>query len=166
MLLVVFILLPLTIIFGVFLLVTKESKWLKFIGITWLSPFVLISILGLFKSLFSKKSLKKSDYYGTYLIDTTKYPGHQARWQFNHLKFEIKENDSIICYVINDDESLSVYSGTISTLNSYEAVRLQLKMSEPKFHLLANHPTLYRTHSGFYLVFSSKKFGNVFFVKR
>jgi hypothetical protein len=164
-LLAVFILLPLTIMFGIFLLVTKESKWLKYIGITWFSPFVLLCVLGLFKFFLSKKTLKKSDYYGIYFIDTTKYPGKQARWQFNHLKFEIKENDSIICYVINDDESLSVYSGTISTLNSYEAARLQLKMNEPKFHVFADHPTLYRTYAGFYLVFDSKKFGNVFFVK-
>lgn len=114
---------------------------------------------------FQKKVLKKSDLYGEYVIDRDFFPGKQADWQYNHFRFEIKENDSIFFYETQGKEIIKTYRGVISTLPVYKSARLVIKMESPGHHILSENPTIYREVWGFYLVFKSLKFYNVFFRK-
>lgn len=125
----------------------------------------LVIISSALRFFTSKTVLKKSDYYGTYIIDHNYFPGKQADWQYNSFRFEIKENDSIYFYHTDGEKVLHTYKGIISTVKPYNSARLVVKMDKPTHHIIESNPTTYRSAWSFYLVFNSAKFNNVFFKK-
>jgi hypothetical protein len=137
-----------------------------------ISLFLICSILILFgfamylgKIIKAKKVLEKEDYFGEYTIDRDYFTGKQTDWQYNHYRFKIKENDSIYFYVTDREKINETYKGVISTLASYRSARLVIEMESPIHHVLTTNPTIYREAWGFFMVFKSPKFNNMYFRK-
>ena len=165
-LLFIFVLLPLT---GILLLLwafTKKNIFGKTLGIIWIAIIAIGIVSGILQKLNAKILLTKKDFYGQYSIEKKYFPGKQSDWQYNTFRFEIKNNDSIYFYVTDKDKIISTFSGTISTLKPYSSERLVITMTKPTHHILTSNPTIYRDTKGFYLVFNSPKYENVFFKKK
>lgn len=125
-----------------------------------------LSLLSLFiQWVTAPKILKKEDYYGTYHIKRNLFPGEQSDWQYNTYNFEIKSNDSIYFKILTDNRVSKIYRGKIKTITPYSSARLKLCMDFPTHHILDSDPAIYRNAWGFYLVFYSPKYNNVFFEK-
>jgi hypothetical protein len=108
--------------------------------------------------------LTKNDIVGEYRIDTTFYPGANAKWQYDHYKFYITNKDSILFIVMKEKEiPRTIYKHKIK----YSKIppKLWSVVADTTHHLILNQPTLYRGHDKFYYVFHSEKFGNMFFRK-
>ena len=133
------------------------SWWIFFISI----PFILM-ILSIFTS---KKEIEKEDIVGNYIIDRTKCSGKQADWQYNHYRFKITENGKIYFYITNKEQIIRTIEGNVKYTHTGFSPHLIIELEEPKFHILAENPTLYREIWSFYYVFESSKFGNMFFTK-
>lgn len=164
-LLFVFILVPLTGILLVIWLLTRKKMFGTILGWIWLGIFGLILLSGIIQWLTAKTELKKKDYYGQYVINRDYFPGKQADWQYEHFRFEIKENDSFYFYVTDKEKILKTYKGTIVTIKPYSSERLMIHMEQPTHHILTSDPTTYRSAWSFYVVFYSPKFNNVYFKK-
>lgn len=162
---IVFIFLPLLVILMLCGIFTER----RFFGYAILSliggAIILFSLSQLFQWIASPKILKKEDYYGTYHIKRDLFPGKQTDWQYDRYNFVIKDNDSIYFNVVSAGQVSKVYKGKIETVSPYESARLKLCMDSPTHHILASDPTVYRSPLGFYLVFYSSKYNNVFFEK-
>jgi hypothetical protein len=161
----IFILLPLIIILviGGFAMDSRRSfKGIGYIGIFLIGLIILSNII---QFCTAKTVLKKSDYYGVYVVDKNFFKGKQADWQYNTYRFEIKKNDTIYFHFTQNDSILKTYKGTISTSNPYGSERLIINMIKPTHHILTTNPTIMRSAWDFNLVFNSPKFGNVFFKK-
>jgi len=137
----------------------------KILGFIWLGILGLILLAGITRKLTSKTELEKNDYYGEYVINRDYFKGKQTDWQYNHFRFEITDKDSIFFYVTDKEKILKIYRGTIKTISPYSSARLTIEMEQPTHHILASNPTTYRSAWGFYLVFKSPKFYNMFFEK-
>ena len=161
----VYILIPLTGVSLVVWLITRKTVLGKVTGMIWLGVLGLVMLSGLVKWLTSKTTLEQKDYCGGYIVDRDFFPGKQADWQYEHFKFEIKENDSIYFYVTDKASILKTYAGKITTTEPYNSARIRLHMEEPTHHIVVNNPTTYRSAWSFYLVFHSSKFNNMFFKK-
>jgi len=162
---IIFIILPLTIISLLLWLVSKKAIFGKTILLIWIGIFTLIVFVSVLKIFTDKKELNKNDIYGEYIIDRTKFAGKQSDWQYNHFRFEIKENNTIVFYETENDKILKTYKGTISFHPAYKRPRLIIHIDTPRHHIIEDKPTLYRTIWSFYYVFKSPKFGNIFFKK-
>ena len=160
------ILIPLFII-GIFLYgLTKSPTFIgKGILIIYALGIVYVIIMSIISLLAKKKVLDKSDFYGEYSIDRNYFSGKQADWQYNSFRFEIKKNDSIFFHVTNGAKIRKTYKGTISSSTPYESARLMIKMEKPNHHILKSNPTIYREAWGFFMVFKSQKFNNMYFRK-
>ncbi len=132
--------------------------WLFYISI----PFLMILI-----SIFTdKKEIEKDDIYGTYVINRDKCAGKQADWQYNHYRFEIKEDNTIIFYITDGKKIIKEIKGTVEVKEYFTpSPHLKINFAEPRFHVIKDNPTLYREVWSFYYVFCSEKYGNMFFSK-
>ncbi len=161
-----FILIPSFVILIITWVLTRKIIFGKIIGC------VVLGVLGLtflslsIQFLTSKTKLEKQDYYGQYVINRDYFKGKQADWQYENFRFEIKDNDSLYFYVTNKNKILKTYRGTISTSKPYNSEILIINMQQPTHHIVTHNPTVYRDAWGFYLVFYSPKFNNVYFKKR
>lgn len=164
---IIFFITPLTGILLVVWLLTRNSNFGKVLAFIWLAILMLVLLLSLIKLFTSKKELEKSDYYGEYIIKREFFKGKQSNWQYNHFRFEIKENDSIYFYVTDKEKILETFRGSINTTDpkTYISERLIIEIEEPIHHILTSNPTTFRETWDFYLVFNSPKFSNVFFEK-
>lgn len=166
---------------------------IKFIFLLLISPFIFLTVRYGAKNRFNKKGkiilslfflvifliitsiilnqvnkkirLKKTDYYGEYIINRDFFKGKQANWQYNSFRFEIKQNDSIYFYVTEKEKILKTLKGKISSSSPNGSSRIQIHMIDSNHHILKSHPTTYRSTWSFYLVFYSEKFNNVYFKK-
>lgn len=161
----IFILIPVTVILLLAWLSTQKIIYKKVVGFTWLGIVVLIILSAGINAFVNKKTLKKHDFYGQYIVDRDFFPGKQANWQYDNFRFEIKTNDSVYLYVTNEDRIMKTFVGTITTLAPYRSKRLVVKMKEPCHHIFESNPTIYRSPWSFYLVFNSPRFGNMFLKK-
>lgn len=160
-----FIILPLTIFLSLVWLVSRKKIFGKAILYIWIGIFSLVTLASIVKIFTDKKELDRDDIYGEYIIDRTKFSGMQSDWQYNHYRFIINEDNSIIFYETERDRILKRHKGTISFHPSYKRPRLIINIDEPRHHIIENEPTLYRTVWSFYYVFNSPEYGNVFFKK-
>lgn len=136
--------------------------------------FILVGMWGLVIALFFFVSLAghysrpirlaKEDIVGEYRIDADFYPGTNASWQYDHFKFLITGDDSIV-FVVMDEKEIpeSVYRHKIQYSDGPPV--LWSISADTTHHIIEHGPTLYRSHSRFYYVFRSEKFGNMFFRK-
>ena len=163
----IFILVPLTGILLVIWLTSRQQIIGKVIGFIWLGIFALALLSVTIQWLTAKTELDKQDYYGEYIINRDYFYGEQTDWQYNHFRFEITETDSILFFVTEKGKVLKTYRGTIKTSDpkNHHSERLIIEMEKPKHHIMMSNPTTYRSAWGFYLVFNSPKFHNVFFKK-
>jgi len=160
-----FILIPLTIILLIGWAVTRKNLYGKVVAIIWLGIMGLIMISITIQAITSKKTLRKTDYYGQYIIDRDYFPGKQADWQYDSFRFEVKDNDSIYLFVTNKEQITKTIKGVITTVAPYGSERLMLNMPQPRHHIFETDPTVFRSTWSFYLVFNSSKFGNMYFKK-
>ncbi|MGB5983095.1 MAG: hypothetical protein WBG46_13210 [Nonlabens sp.] len=127
------------------------------------ATFLLLTIIwGL---LNQKMVLEPDDFYGNYTVNRSYFEKKQANWQYNHYRFEIKENDSIYFYHTDGSKILETWKGKVYYPGFHKSARLHIKMKEPKHHILESDPTIYREAWKFHLVFNSAKFGNMYFIK-
>lgn len=161
----IFILIPIT---GILLIswMLSQKVWIgKMLGLVWLGIFGLMLLVGIGQWFIAKTILDKSDYYGEYVVKRDYFQGAQSDWQYNHMRFEITEEDSIYFYLTEGEEIMKTYRGIIDTRSPHGSARLVIKMDKPSHHVMSYNPTTYRSSWDFYLVFQSPKFYNVFFEK-
>jgi hypothetical protein len=142
---------------------TKNNTHLFAVLKIWLLPTSVISILLILGWLNSLTLVDKDKIVGIYEIDNEFYPGKNADWQKSHFRFQIKEDSTFILFSRLADKSEKQYIGKISWANE-ATEKWSVKMLNPH-HVIDNHPVLYREKFGFYYVFRSKRFGNMFFRK-
>ncbi|WP_342644830.1 hypothetical protein [Mucilaginibacter sp. CSA2-8R] len=159
------ILIPATALLLIIWAISRKRVFGKALGCLWMFVFVLGFLSVIFRGLFDKKNLNKNDYHGTYVINRSYFAGKQADWQYNHFRFEIKDNDSIYFYVTNEAKILKTYKGTVSTTTDYASARLILNMEANTHHIMRQDPTAIRGAWSFTLAFRSPKFNNVYFKK-
>lgn len=164
-LLMVFVILPLTMLLLLMWLISKKRIIGKVLFVMSAGIFGLVFLATLMNLLTSKKVLDKNDYYGEYTIDRNYFSGKQADWQYNHFRFEITENDSIFFYVTDKEDVIETYKGTIDVSYRYKSAVLVIDMEQETHHILTSNPTIYREAWGFFLVFQSPKFYNTYFRK-
>ncbi|MGB3798838.1 MAG: hypothetical protein WA952_03425 [Lewinella sp.] len=125
----------------------------------------LVGLLVL-KWALSKVILDREDIYGTYRVDRDFYPGRQADWQHDHYELTINPLGTITLRERYDGGGTATFSGTYQLKEGYaSAPRLQLTNDYPIHHVVSENPTLYRETWGFYYVFRSPRYGNMFFRK-
>jgi hypothetical protein len=164
-LLFVFIIIPVSGILIVLWLTTGKSIYGKGLGLLYAGVTGIVVLGYVSEMRRAKILLEKKDFYGSYTIDRTFFPGMQAAWQYNSFRIEILKNDSLYFHVTEGQRILKTYRGLISTVKPYNSARLVIKMTNPTHHILSSNPTIYRGRNSFCLVFNSPKFGNVFFSK-
>ncbi len=162
---VVFILFPLSIILPIVWLLTKRRLFGKILLFIWIPILSLIIITSIVHFFIDKKSIKRQDIYGEYIIDRTKFPGKQADWQYNHFRFKITKESKFIFYTIDNNKIVKADSGKVVFVDSYSQPRIIVQVEKPRQQIIEDEPTLYRSVWSFYYVFYSPKFKNVFFTK-
>jgi hypothetical protein len=95
---------PLSAILLITWFITRKHHWGKIIGFLWLGLLAMVMLISGLNWILGKPNLEKDDYYGQYIVDPI-FPGKQADWQYNHFRFEIKDNDSIYFYVTEKEKS-------------------------------------------------------------
>jgi hypothetical protein len=161
----ILIVLPLTGLLLLIWIVSRKKIFGVFLGIIWGGIFGLVLLSVVLRPLFEKVTLDKEDYYGQYVVDRTYFSGEQADWQYNYFRFEITENDSIYFYKTEGAAVVEVFKGVVSYPTPYSSARLAIKMDQPTHHVVSSNPITYRNIWGFYLVFNSPRFHNMFFTK-
>ncbi len=161
-----FVLLPLSVILLLLAGFTKHKFFIYALGVIW-GGLVLVLLLGaILRPFYTKKVLDKEDFYGAYVVDRDYFSGDQADWQYNHFRFEIREDDTFYFYETDGEKILKTYSGQIATTGkTYVSERLKIYMESPGHHVLHSNPTVYREPWNFFLVFKSTKFHNMYFRK-
>ncbi|WP_224997033.1 hypothetical protein [Cesiribacter sp. SM1] len=159
---------PLLILLTIGLIVgfifTRKKGLLKLLGIVW-GLLILLIIVGTISDYYRRPiRLTKNDIVGTYRIDTSFYPGENARWQYEHVKFQITEDDEFILTVMQDDNNYKELHGQV-VWSSGPPDLWTVKMDDTTHHIVESGPTLYRGHDRFYYVFESSKWNNMFFRK-
>jgi hypothetical protein len=144
-------------------IVTKKKIFIK-VPIYFISSLVILATINwIINSYKEKTTLKHKDYFGYYQIDTSFYPGKQAKWQFENLKLKLTVNNQLI--LMDKTFKNKIIKGKFITVTPYNSARLVIISTNQPHHLLKENPTTYRSNSSFYLVFHSDKFNNVFFRK-
>lgn len=162
---VVFVLLPFTVVSVIIWLLTKRGLLLIASALGWVGILAIALLSTVVQALTSKIVLNKNDYYGSYVVNRDYFPGKQADWQYNNFRFEIKSNDSIFFHVTDGEKITKTYRGAVDMTAPYHSKRLNIVMVAPTHHIVIDNPTTYRGIWSFYLVFTSPKFGNLFFKK-
>ena len=122
---------------------------------TWV-PFLFIILCAVTVIwLENEVVLTKKDFYGTYRINRNYFPGEDAEWQYEHYKFKILENDSIV----------RVYKGKVFFNESYKSVRIWFDMLSPVHHVMSDQPLIIRSRWGFDIVMFSPLYNNMYFEK-
>jgi type IV secretory pathway TrbL component len=159
----IIIILPIILILLVVGIVTKKKIFIK-APIYFIIFLVFIATISWIINRYNEKiTLKHKDYFGYYQIDTSFYPGKQAKWQFENLKLKLTANNQLLLYDKNSRNK--IIKGKFTTVTPYNSARLVIISTNQSHHLLKENPTTYRSNSSFYLVFHSDKFKNVFFRK-
>lgn len=164
-LLLMFVILPATGLLGILWLITRQSVVGSALALIWCGVVSLIIVAGIAGWLTSDKVLDREDYNGSYVIDRDFFPGKDADWQYNHFGFEIRKNDSIYFHRTEGERIVKTWKGTVKTTTTYRSARLIVEMDTPAHHIVAFNPTTFRSAWGFYLVFSSRVYRNMFFRK-
>lgn len=164
-LLFAFVIVPICIILLILGVVSRKKIFVIIIGYIFTGIIALIVLSSIIQGFTATIELEKEDYYGTYIVDRSKFPGKQSDWQYDNFRFEIKSNDSIFFYSTRGEKITHTFKGKVSTVKPHVSARLVLNMDQPTHHIIQDNPTTYRDWRDFYLVFNSKRFKNVFFKK-
>lgn len=147
---------------------TKKKIYIWLLGILWF----VVGVVYLYRRGSSSSEvplmnmpIEKKDYYGSYVIAREFFSGDQVDWQYDHFRFEIKDNDSIYFYLTNGAKINKTFRGGISTVTLDTNENLVLHMDTPTHHILKTNPRLYFKDNDLFLIFKSKKYHNVYFKK-
>lgn len=143
--------------------IAKNKITLKLLAWLWVFTIFIIVVGSIMNNYSTLIRLTKQDIIGDYKIDTTFYPGKNAKWQYEHYRFTITGSDSLYFYITHKD--------TIA-----KTIKVKLKFSNgppdlwrvdgiTAYHVIKYPPTLYRGYNKFYYVFHSDMYGNMFFRK-
>ena len=141
----------------------RDSPLGKVILVGFITGGLLLSTLIIIGILSKKKVLDREDFHGTFVVDRSYFKGMQVDWQYEHYRFEITEQDSILFHVTDGRQIMKTYRGTVSYPSPYGSARLHLCMELPTHHILSSDPTIYRSAWDYYVVFHSPRYHNVFF---
>jgi hypothetical protein len=161
----IFVLVPATALLLVIWAISRKRIFGIALGCIWMFIFALAFLSGILRGRSKNKNLDINDYHGNYIINRNYFAGKQADWQYNHFRFEIKDNDSIYFYVTDGSKILKTYKGKVSTTNNYISARLILHMDSNTHHIMLQNPTTIRSAWSFTLAFYSPVFNNVYFKK-
>ncbi|MEQ1733795.1 MAG: hypothetical protein ABL940_08985 [Bacteroidia bacterium] len=117
----------------------------------------------------SKTVVEQNDVYGKYSIDNTMFAGKQANWQKQHFEFEITKDDTLRFYVLNNGKKIRTDKRKIIFTNTgYVSAlwKFNLENDSLTHHCISSTPILYRYPFKFRYVFLSKKYNNMYFVKK
>ena len=131
--------------------------------VIWVTTVIFISFFVLSSWFFSLTTVNKSKIIGRYEVDTTFYPGVNANWQQQHYRFEVRPHSQFAFFERLADGSEKMYLGNITWANE-KTEKWSISM-DIDHHVVPLHPVLYRERFGFYYVFKTKKYGNMFFRK-
>lgn len=147
----------------IYYIISKNKKAL----ITILILVIGIILLFIFDTIARREPIKlnREGIIGEYRIDTTFYPGKNARWQYYHYRFSITENDSITLIHLNDSSiPIATYKYKIRYTDGPPDI--WSVDTNKAYHIVAHHPILFRSYNRFYYVLRSDKYGNMFFRKQ
>src|SRR5688572_16165164 len=116
-----FVLLPFTLILLIAWALTKNNNFKQLAVASWIIIIIIMVIGKLVQLITDKKELEKEDYYGEYIVNRDYFKGRQSDWQYEHFRFEIKENDSIYFYVTDKEKVIRTHTGVIQTTIPYES---------------------------------------------
>jgi hypothetical protein len=160
-------------------LVKKKAKPALFVVGGWGLFALIIQIRIWVVDYYKPMPLTKADIEGVYRIDTSFYPGANARWQYEHILFTIDSN----LYKVKiryDGEGQKVFNDYVywkqySTPQLWQFGRgsrgittdakLTFRIVPDSVMILGCQPILYRSHNRFYYVFENTPWGNLFFRK-
>lgn len=140
---------------------TRDSYHLKQIALIWCVPFLFFGSLFFVSWYLSPVQISKGSIVGCYEVDDRFYSGPNAQWQKKHFRFEVTSKNTFVLYERLADQTDKPFVGQVNWANQ-RPERWSVTMKTPH-HVVDRHPTLYRQQSGFYYVFRTKKFGNMFF---
>lgn len=156
-----------TLIFPLIYYFTKKKIFINVFYGFWISVIFLFLILVMGDFINRKATIKKDNLYGIYVIDKEMFKGKNANWQYQHFSFLITKNDEFIFYEYSDNGSIkSVHKGKVEFVDFYVSPHLRILNLQPNHQVVESEPLLVRKKWGFYYVFKSKKFGNMFFIKQ
>lgn len=156
--------LPLLLIVTVALLLfaTRKKSALKVLAAIWLITIVLVIACAVASHLREPILLTKQDVVGEYRIDTTFYPGKNARWQYYRYKFRITNSDSLYFTIMDTGQHpYKIFAHKIN--QDFGPPFLWSVVADSTCHIIRAKPILHRGHNKFYYVLHSDKFGNMFF---
>ena len=171
---------PLLILSGViaftwFLLTPAENKaktvkWIA--GLYGLGFLALMGLFGLAHWADAQRAPiqpSRTDLIGVYRVDRNMYPGPQANWQFQHHRILITEQDSLILEILNNGKVRKRFARAFEPVpvSGLRHFRWQFTDgTDSLYHqIIATEPIMVRSHSSFYYVFPSNRYGNMFFRK-
>jgi len=159
----VLVLLPVFVIVIIYYTITSDKKIIKILAIAGTIG-VTMACMGLIKSFLNTPiKLTKAKIIGEYRIDTHFYSLKNAKWQYDHFWFKIIPADSIYFYVLDGKGRITKYVNKISWSDGPPFLWNTHVNSD--FNYLKFPGNLHRGHAGFYYVYSSEKYGNMFFRK-
>lgn len=147
---------------------TRPGYWTagKILRRSLVHTLLVVALLSMWVWLQSKVKLEKEDIYGTYRVDPDLYPGPQADWQRDHYNLTIAEDGTIALRERYDNGGTQTFTGRYEFVEGYaSAPRLRIPNDVYTHHVVSDSPTLYRESWGFYYVFKSHRYGNMFFRK-
>lgn len=154
-----------TLIFPVLYYFRKKKMYLYSFFTFWSFVVLLFLILSVAEFINSKATVVKDDLYGNYVIDKEMFKGKNATWQYQHFSFLITKDDVFIFYKYSDSGKIkSVYKREVEFVN-YASPHLRILNVKPNNQVIESEPLLVRKKWGFFYVFKSHKFGNMFFTK-
>ena len=109
----------------------------------------------------SKVKPARDDVIGVYQVDRDFYPGKQADWQYETYELEVTETHLIV----RDSRASREWRYIVHWFADPE-YRWTFASEDPRHHLVAEGPAIYRERFGYYYVFRSRLYGNVFFRKK
>lgn len=140
---------------------TRDAYHLKRIAVFWSAPLVFIGATIFLIWWLSPAAVTKDSIVGCYEVDDRFYPGPNARWQKQLFRFEVGTDNSFVLYERLADGTDKPFFGHVSWANdSPEKWSIRMRTPHP---VAVKYPLLYRQQHGFYYVFRTKAFGNMFF---
>lgn len=161
----VFGIVPLSGIILIFWLISGDNAYGKMLQFAWSGLFGLMLLSSIIRFFSTKKEVRRSDIYGEYVIDRSKFPGKQANWQYANFRFKITKNDELIFDQMDGRKIIKSDTAQVIFVEHYVSDRIRILKDPNMCHVIDKTPTLYRNIWSFYYVFETVKFGNVFFKK-
>lgn len=135
------------------------------LGLIWAAVCGVFLFSIIIDSFSTRRGIKKSDIYGEYIIDRSKFSGKQANWQYANYRFTVTKENQLIFYQTKGRTFTRADTFDVDFVGGYLNDRIRFTQDSNRHHIISENPTLYRKQFSFYYVFHSEKFGNVFFKK-